>query len=56
MCSSDLDPTKAKTQLGWKPEYNLDMLVKEMVQADIELFTKEKLLKDSGFQVKNQHE
>jgi GDPmannose 4,6-dehydratase len=50
------DPTKAKTKLGWEPEYNLDMLVKEMVQSDKDLFAKEKLLKDSGFQVKNQYE
>jgi GDPmannose 4,6-dehydratase len=50
------DPTKAKTKLGWEPKYDLAALVKEMVQADIELFTKEKILKDSGFQVKNQYE
>jgi len=50
------DPTKAKTKLGWEPEYNLDMLVKEMVQSDKDLFAKEKLLKDSGFRVKNQYE
>jgi GDPmannose 4,6-dehydratase len=50
------DPTKAKTKLGWEPKYDLPTLVKEMVKSDIELFTKEKLLKDSGFQVKNQYE
>jgi GDPmannose 4,6-dehydratase len=50
------DPNKAKTKLGWEPEYDLDMLVKEMVQADKDLFAKEKLLKESGFQVKNQYE
>ena len=50
------DPTKAKSKLGWEPKYDLAALVKEMVQADKELFAKEKLLKDSGFQVKNQFE
>ena len=50
------DPTKAQTKLGWKPEYDLAGLVKEMVQADIEYFKKEKLLKDSGFYVRNQYE
>jgi GDPmannose 4,6-dehydratase len=50
------DPTKAKTKLGWEPKYDLPALVKEMVKADIELFAKEKLLKESGFQVKNQYE
>lgn len=30
------DPTKAKTRLGWTPQYDLQMLVKEMVAADVE--------------------
>jgi GDPmannose 4,6-dehydratase len=50
------DPTKSNTQLGWTPKYNLSMLVKEMVESDLELFTKEKLLQDSGFRIKNQFE
>lgn len=40
------DNTKAKTKLGWAPKYTLDMLVKEMMQADIEIFRKEKHLKN----------
>ena len=40
------DNTKAKTQLGWEPKYTLDMLVKEMMQADLEIFKKEKHLKN----------
>ena len=32
------DPTKSKTQLGWKPEYDLPALVKEMVQEDLKLY------------------
>ena len=31
------DPTKAKTQLGWKPQYDLQALVKEMVESDLNL-------------------
>ena len=50
------DPTKANTKLGWKPTYDLPMLVQEMVAADIELFRKERLLKESGFAIRNQHE
>ena len=50
------DPTKANTQLGWKPKYDLKMLVKEMVESDVELFSKEKFLKASGFHTKNQFE
>ena len=50
------DPTKAQTVLGWKPKYDLSMLVNEMVEADVDLFRKEKLLMDSGFSIKNQYE
>ncbi|AMQ57533.1 GDP-mannose 4,6-dehydratase [Algoriphagus sanaruensis] len=34
------DPTKAKTQLGWKPEYDLAGLVEDMMRGDLELFKK----------------
>ena len=50
------DPGKAQRQLNWKPKYDLAMLVKEMVSSDIQLFKREKLLKDSGFVIKNQFE
>lgn len=40
------DNTKAKTKLGWTPKYTLDMLVKEMVAADLQLFKKEKYFKE----------
>jgi len=50
------DPTKSKTKLGWVPKYNLEMLVQEMVAADVDIFTKEKLLKDAGYSTKNQFE
>jgi len=48
--------TKSRTKLGWIPKYDLPMLVKEMVEADIELFTKEKILSEAGFRIKNQFE
>lgn len=50
------DPTKSKTKLGWEPKYDLQGLVSEMVAADVELFRREKLLKDSGYVIKNQFE
>jgi GDPmannose 4,6-dehydratase len=50
------NPTKSNTKLGWIPKYNLPMLVKEMVEADLELFKKEKLLREAGFRIKNQFE
>jgi len=40
------DNTKAKTKLGWEPKYTLDMLVKEMMESDLEIFKKEKHLKN----------
>src|SRR6476620_3656941 len=50
------DPSKAHRQLGWKPKYDLNGLVKEMVEADIDYFRREKILKESGFSIKNQYE
>ena len=34
------DPTKAKTELGWFPEYDLKSLVKDMMKNDLSLFKK----------------
>ncbi len=45
------DATKARTQLGWELKYDLAAMVKEMVAADVELFRKEKHLKESGFDI-----
>ncbi|MBK8362175.1 MAG: GDP-mannose 4,6-dehydratase [Bacteroidetes bacterium] len=50
------DPSKAEKQLGWKPKYDLKMLVKEMMESDLELFRKDKYLKDGGHNVLNYHE
>jgi GDPmannose 4,6-dehydratase len=50
------NPSKANRQLGWKPKYDLNALVKEMVEADIDYFRREKILKESGFSIKNQYE
>lgn len=50
------DATKAYQKLGWKPTYTLKDLVAEMMQSDLELFRKEKLLKDSGFSIMNEFE
>ncbi|KAK7075999.1 hypothetical protein SK128_022000 [Halocaridina rubra] len=35
------DPTKAKNKFGWKPSFDFNALVKDMVQADIELMKKD---------------
>jgi GDPmannose 4,6-dehydratase len=42
------DPTKANTQLGWKPKYTLAEMCKEMVASDLIIFKKERHVKQSG--------
>ncbi len=50
------DATKAKEKLGWSPKCTLPELVKEMVSADVEVFKKEKILKDAGYEFLQQHD
>jgi GDPmannose 4,6-dehydratase len=50
------DATKAYTKLGWKPKYDLPMLVKEMMQADLTLFKRDKYLKEGGHKILNYFE
>ena len=50
------DPSKAHQKLGWKPKYDLPMLVNDIMQHDIEHFRKERLLQESGYAIKNQYE
>ncbi len=47
------DATKAKTELGWEPKYDIQALVKEMVQEDLKLFKKDLYLKTGGHQILN---
>ena len=47
------DPKKAKEKLGWEPEYNLNKLVSEMVQSDVDLFRKDRFLKEHGYEIIN---
>ncbi|MCS6982037.1 MAG: GDP-mannose 4,6-dehydratase [Flavobacteriales bacterium] len=47
------DASKAREKLGWRPRYTLAQIVKEMVQADLALFKKEKYLKEGGHKVLN---
>ena len=50
------DPTKAKKKLGWEMEYDLNALVQDMVNSDVELFKRDKLLLKGGHKVYNYHE
>lgn len=50
------DPTKARTKLGWVPEYDLQALVKDMMQSDVKLMQKEQYLKEGGYRILNYFE
>ena len=50
------DATKAQSKLNWKPKYTLESMCAEMVQADMEIFLKERVLKDAGYEVNNEFE
>lgn len=50
------DPTKSKTQLGWKPKYDLQALVKDMILSDLTLMKKDEYLKQGGYQTLNYFE
>jgi len=50
------DASKAKKVLGWKPEYNLQELIADMMQSDINLMKKEKYLSEGGYQIMNYFE
>ena len=47
------DPSKAKTKLGWVPEYDLKSLVKDMMQSDVKLMQKNQYLTKGGYQKYN---
>lgn len=50
------DASQAKNELGWNPQCSVDDLIAEMVEADLELFRREKVLKESGFEIRKEFE
>jgi len=50
------DPTKSKTVLGWEPEYDLDMLIEDMIISDVKLMKKDAYLKQGGYETLNYFE
>lgn len=50
------DPSKAREELGWKHRYDIDALISEMVEADLELFKRDKYLLAGGHNVMNYNE
>ncbi|WP_044544834.1 GDP-mannose 4,6-dehydratase, partial [Parabacteroides distasonis] len=45
------DATKARTRLGWEPEYSLAALIEDMMKNDIKLMKKESYLKEGGYKI-----
>src|SRR4030042_775370 len=50
------DPTKAKTKLGWEPQYDLKGLIKDMISSDLKLMKREQYLKNGGHKTLNYFE
>lgn len=45
------DSSKARQVLGWTPKYDLNALIKDMVQSDLKLMQKDKYLQDGGYKI-----
>jgi GDPmannose 4,6-dehydratase len=50
------DSTKARTKLGWIPEYDLNGLIEDMTTSDLHLMKKEAHLKNGGYRTLNYFE
>jgi GDPmannose 4,6-dehydratase len=50
------DATKARTRLGWEPEYTLETLIEDMVHNDLKLMKKDSYLKEGGYKILNYFE
>ena len=50
------DATKAKEKLGWVPNISLEQLVEDMMESDLELFRRDKFLREGGHQTLNYFE
>jgi GDPmannose 4,6-dehydratase len=50
------DASKARAELGWVPEVDFDTLVREMVEADVQLGRRDALVMREGFRLAQPHE
>lgn len=50
------DASKAKSKLGWVPEYDLKSLINDMVQSDLKLMQKDQYLQESGYTIMRYYE
>lgn len=45
------DSTKARNKLNWSPKINFDQLVSEMVESDMEIAKRDKLIQKNGYSI-----
>jgi GDPmannose 4,6-dehydratase len=45
------DPTKAKEKLGWEPKTTVRDIIKDMMESDLKLFERDKLLASNGHEI-----
>jgi len=50
------DPSKAREKLGWECKYDLEALVKDMMESDLKLMAKDQYLKEGGYYINNYYE
>ena len=50
------DASKAKAKLGWAPKISFEEMVKEMVEEDYKIATKDRLVNEHGFKSMNYYE
>ncbi|TPG47845.1 GDP-mannose 4,6-dehydratase [Rhodanobacter glycinis] len=50
------DPSKARQQLGWRARTDFNELVREMMQADLQLARRDALVRSAGYASPNYHE
>lgn len=50
------DASKAKNKLGWEPHFNLEDLVRDMMQSDLKFMKKEQYLRKGGYTIMNYFE
>lgn len=48
------DSSKAREKLWWQPKYSVKELCSEMVEADLEMFKQQEILKKHGYQILQQ--
>jgi len=47
------DASKAQTKLSWKPEYDLDSLIDDMMQNEMREMSKEAYIREAGYRILN---